>query len=417
MNKMKSNLDGVIPVAFAVPSSTAPSYNSSPSAPNRNYPTHGDPSVHQLKPEPSFKIPPASPMMSMSGTLNDNQINQLVAQGFTRGLAKALGENNMTFPLRFWVVDNSGSMAAPDGCQMISSNSNTHVKMVSCTRWKEIQGTVDYHAQIAGLVQAPTIFRLLNNPGINAGPQEFGVANKGEDMILDDLQVAKNTMTRASPTGVTPLSNHIYDIREQIAILNPQLQSEGRRVVIVLATDGLPTDQYGVGGNQEKNAFVNAMKSLEGLPVWIVIRLCTNDESVVEFYNDLDAQLELSIEVLDDFNGEAEEVYRVNPWLNYSLPLHRMREMGFQNRLFDLLDERKLTKGELREFCIFLFGIDKFDGVPESEVDFKGFLSAISNLLKTEKMQWNPVKKQVLPLLDLKKLNQLYGDAGGCTII
>jgi len=355
-------------------------------------------------------------MMSMSGTLNDNQINQLEAQGFTRGLAKALGENNITFPLRFWVVDNSGSMAAPDGCQMIASN-NQHVKMVACTRWKEIQGTVDYHAQIAGLMKAPTIFRLLNNPGMNAGPQEFGVANKGEDMILDDLQVAKNTMTRATPSGVTPLSKHIYDIREQIVILNPQLQSEGRRVVIVLATDGLPTDQYGVGGTQEKNAFVNAMKSLEGLPVWIVIRLCTNDESVVEFYNDLDAQLELSIEVLDDFNGEAEEVYKVNPWLNYSLPLHRMREMGFQNRLFDLLDERKLTKGELREFCVFLFGIDKFDGVPESEVDFKGFLSVISKLLKTEKMQWNPVKKQVLPLLDLKKLEKLYGDGGGCTIM
>ena len=40
-----------------------------------------------------------------------------------------------------------------------------------------------------------------------------------------------------------------------------------------------------------------------------------DNNSVVDFYNKLDALLELSIEVLDDFCGEAVEVQECNPWL------------------------------------------------------------------------------------------------------
>jgi hypothetical protein len=46
--------------------------------------------------------------------------------------------------------------------------------------------------------------------------------------------------------------------------------------------------------------FQTALQSLEGLPVWVVVRLCTNEHQVVEFYNNLDSQLELSLKVIDD---------------------------------------------------------------------------------------------------------------------
>ena len=41
---------------------------------------------------------------------------------------------------------------------------------------------------------------------------------------------------------------------------------------------------------------------LEGLPVWVVIRLCTNEKKVTEFYNQIDEVLEFNLEVLDDFS-------------------------------------------------------------------------------------------------------------------
>jgi len=350
-----------------------------------------------------------------SGTLDERQTSELVSQGYTSGMTKAIGNCVNTFPLRIWLVDNSGSMATSDGNRMVNAK-NGELKSVSCTRWKEIQETVDYHVHLSALLRAPTTFRLLNNPGQCAGQQIFSVADKGDWMIPSDAEIARNTMNNAYPSGVTPLSKHIYEIREQVVLMAPNLNAQGCKVTIVLATDGLPTDSRGTGGKIEQMNFLEAMRSLEGLPVWIVIRLCTDNDAVVEFYNDLDRQLELSVEVLDNFTSEAEETYKKNKWINYTLPLHRIREMGFQHRIFDLLDERALTLSELRDFCILLFGVDQFDGVPDPEIDFKGFIRAINTMMKKEKKQWNTVKNKLKPLLDLEKMSEIYGD-DSCSIM
>jgi hypothetical protein len=150
--------------------------------------------------------------------------------------------------------------------------------------------------------------------------------------------------------------------------------------------------------------------------VWVVIRLCTDEDEVVSFYNELDSELELNMEVLDDFVAEAQEVYEHNKYLNYALPLHRCREMGYHNRLFDLLDERRLTKDELRELFVLLFGEAQFDGVPDAQADWSGFIEALSKIVEKEKRQWNPVTKRIQPWVDLKKLNKTYG-GGSCSIM
>jgi len=156
----------------------------------------------------------------------------------------------------------------------------------------------------------------------------------------------------------------------------------------------------------------------EGVPIRLVIRLCTDDETVVDFYKSLDCQLELSMKVISDFFEEAQDVYAVNPWANYSLPLQRMRELGFQHRIFDLLDERRLGLSELTEYCIFLFGIGEFDGVPDPAIDFQGFLSAVKRIVKGENYQWHPVKMKLKPLVSLRKLSKLYGSgAKTCNVM
>merc|ERR1739841_484687 len=188
-----------------------------------------------------------------------------------------------------------------------------------------------------------------------------------------------------------------------INAMKDHLASTGQKVVIVLATDGLPSDNYGYSNSRTRDEFTNALRSLQGLPVWVVVRLCTDEDSVVNFYNNLDSQLGLSLEVIDDFTGEAEEVYEHNKWLNYSLPLHRIREMGFSHKLFDLLDERRFTKEERRQFFLLLFGPDKFDGAPDPQIDWKGFLRRLKRIVDGEKQQWNPVKKKVTPWVDVKK--------------
>jgi len=217
-------------------------------------------------------------------------------------------------------------------------------------------------------------------------------------------------METAQPGGVTPLIDHIIEIRESVSQLAPKLHSDGTKVSIILATDGLPTDARGHGGTAIQQQFVRALRSLEGLPVWLVVRLCTDEDAVVEFYNDLDNQLEISMDVLDDFIGEAKEVNEHNPWLNYALPLHRLREMGYHHRVFDMLDERPFTHEEVREFCNLLLVEDNSQELTDPSADWKEFSREVEKLLAQQKNQWNPIDKKVTPWINTKKLQKKYGE-------
>ena len=339
-----------------------------------------------LKPEDSGLTRSSLPQIA-TRPLDDNQIQRLVEQGFTRGLSMSLNQMKEVFALRIWIVDNSGSMQKTDGHRIIPTKNRDVVKTVPCSRWEEIHECVDYHIKLAGLIEAPTRFRLMNNPGANVGPQQFSVG-EDPDRVVHDMQEAQSIMRKARPGGCTPLTSHILDIQNEVFNMAPELRNKGQKVVIVIATDGLPTDERGYGGPQHSQEFVEALRLLEGLPVWVVVRLCTDEDEVVEFYNELDGQLELSMEVLDDFSGEAKEVTGENPWLNYALPLHRLREMGYHDRVFDMLDERALTKTEVRDFCALLFGEENFDGVPDPSLEWDAFLEEMKRLLKKESPQW-----------------------------
>jgi len=361
---------------------------------------------------PPATAPPMEAAASHSSNepLSASTISTLREQGYTLGLAQALEKNKLAFSKAIWIVDNSGSMQTRDG-QRIIPDKRAGYKFVSSTRWAEMVETVDYHAQLAALVQAPTTFRLLNDPGRVAGPQQFSVADKGVSSIDNDLAVAQQTMCNAQPGGVTPLIQHLHEIRSEIAAMDPQLRASGTKVAIILATDGLPTDTQGYHNSSVKHQFDQALRQLEGLPVWIVVRLCTDEDAVVEYYNNLDSQLEMSLEVLDDVVAEAKEVCEQNPWLTYGLPLHRMREMGFYHRIFDLLDERKLSKGELRDFFRLLFG-SAFDEAADPEVDWKAFVGLIESLQEKEHKVWNPITKRMAPWVDIKRLNREFGHGG-----
>ena len=102
-------------------------------------------------------------------------------------------------------------------------------------------------------------------------------------------------------------------------------------------------------------------------------------------------------------------MHRHNPWLNYTLALHRCREFGYHHRIFDLIDERPLTKEEVQEFCILLFGKDEFESVPDVTLDWKGFYEAISELVRKEIKQWDSIYKRPRKLIHLRALRRAYG--------
>jgi hypothetical protein len=347
------------------------------------------------------------PSAPVSPELDSDQIRVLQEQCFPLGLACEMGNSKIVYPYRFWVVDNSGSMRASDGLEIRGSSSN--IVVVPCTRWVELQGTVEYHAELAGVLEAKTTFRMLNDPGTHIGPQEFAVPAEHSTSIAMDVDRAKTIIRNSEPNGVTPLSAHVLEIANHIKSILPTLKSQGQRVVVVLATDGLPSNDYGESSDYILDEFVRALKTLQTLPVWVVIRLCTNDDTVGQYYNDLDKVLESPLEVIDDFFGEAKGIYAANKWLNYALPLHRCREMGYHHRIFDLLDERLLNKDELLEFLQILFGRDHFEGIPDMHAHWAGFANVLKKIVEKQGSQFNPITKKLGPWIDMKVLNKVYG--------
>lgn len=337
----------------------------------------------------------------------------LKEQGFSTGLAIALNVNAKVFDRRIWIVDNSGSMEIADGHRIVMTSDRKTVAQ-SVSRWEELQDTVIYHSEMAALLNSPTLFKLLNHPGPGFKKQDFSVATPGSSSD-EDIRKARTFMSRLKPIGATPLTSHVWNLQKSIHAMAPKLRREGRRVVVVLATDGLPTDKDGYIGDHVDAEFLSALKSLEGLPIWVVIRLCTDEEKVTKFYNELDGKLDLSLEVLDDFLGEAEEVNRHNKWLNYCLPLHRCRELGYHNRVFDFLDERPLTKDELRHFCSVLFG-SALENIPDPTVNWRRFLTYVQEKLGFEDQQYDPLRRKKGPWIYIKHLHRMYGK-GKCTIM
>ena len=52
------------------------------------------------------------------------------------------------------------------------------------------------------------------------------------------------------------------------------------------------------------------MRCLKNLPVWVVIRLCTNDNNMTQYWNGIDSEVELNMDVIDDPLGEAKEIHK-----------------------------------------------------------------------------------------------------------
>ena len=113
------------------------------------------------------------------------------------------------------------------------------------------------------------------------------------------------------------------EITGQIAEMAETMWQKGLRAVVIIATDGLPTSVGGDTNDEVTAEFISAIQYLQSLPVWVVVRLCTDERAVVDFYNQLDNVLELPLEVVDDHAREAKEIQKFNSWLNYALPLHR----------------------------------------------------------------------------------------------
>jgi len=247
-----------------------------------------------------------------------------------------------------------------------------------------------FHIGLAHSAKAPTEFRFLNGPK----PVMIG---QGDDINNDTVRDKLLDYLEGSPNGGTPLCRHIREVTEKILLLTPELRRDGRKAVIVIFTDGRADD----------GSLVDAMKPLKQLPVTVVIRLCTDENNVIDYWNNIDAELEINMDVLDDFESEAKECYVHNKWLTYGMPIQRIREFGVHMKEFDLLDEMKLNVDQVRMVCSKLFDME-INNIVNPDENFPEFLKVLKNYVDIENLVFDPVQKKLNKWININNVDYLF---------
>jgi len=336
--------------------------------------------------------------------VNVVQTQKFQGLGVPWGLARLLAEEDSKIGLRIFLLDNSGSTAAYDGHYCRESADG---RMVShpCSRWEEIKHMALQHAEWNAAIGTPCEFVLLNpGPGALQEGRDFVQLNSGSGSVSSSLQSLQRMLDATQPGGLTPLKDRLEEIYHRIGAQHAELAENGQRIVLVIATDGLPTSATSsTTTGRHKSELVEVLKKLGfELSVFIVIRLTTDDDDVVDYYNQVDAELELPLEVIDDIKSEAKEIQsQGNGWLTYSPLLHKIREGGTFVKLLDLLDERRLTPTEISVFVQLLLRREQEEPMPRTAEDF---CNAIDDVLQHTDLVYDPLKGSMGPTVKLHQV-------------
>lgn len=329
------------------------------------------------------------------------QIQKFQSLGVPWGLARLLAEEDCKIGLRIFLLDNSGSTASYDG-HLYQELPDGKCVSYPCSRWEEIKHMALQHAEWNAKIGTPCEFVLLNpGPGPVQEGRDFVRMNAGSESVSSSLQSLQRMLDSTQPGGLTPLRDRLEEIHRRIQAQHMELAQNGQRIVLVIATDGLPTSSSsGASTATNKSQFVEVLNRLGfELSVFIVIRLCTDDTAVADYYNKVDEELELPLEVVDDIQSEAREIRSAgNSWLTYSPLLHKIREGGTFVKLLDVLDERRLTPIEVSMFVQLLLRREQDEPMPRCAEDF---CHALADSVEGSPLVYDPITGCMEPAIKM----------------
>ena len=314
----------------------------------------------------------------------------LTAQEWPKGLQISFLEKLESVSLRYFICDDSSSMNTEDGSTLLKVGKK--YKTVNSSRWSEIGDCLRFHINLSRQARARSQFRFCNS----GTPVMIGDHHGNASSKKADEEGFQSLMQRLNghADGTTPLCKQVHEVIEDIKANEDKLRHEGKQAVVIITSDGEATD----------GDAIRALQPLQSLPANLVIRLCTGDEKVIDYWNGLQ-NYSLSYNILDDITREADEVYRVNPWLTYAEPLHRIREFGVPHGLIDQLDHSLLTLPHLRMICHLIYGGEE---MPDPSTDWSAFIARVKGENRTNPLVWNPLTQQMTDWIDVTALETCY---------
>lgn len=330
--------------------------------------------------------------------------------GTPLGLASLLAKEDLEIALRVFVLDNSGSTGGGDGHFLIKRCDG--YQSACSTRWEEIRAAAIEQAEWNAKAGVHSEFYLLNPPCPSSPMpgRDFAIVDPTVGNVTMQVAQLEKMLYASRPHGPTPLAERLGKLRHRLE----GEMVDRRRIILTIVTDGLPTrENYycvvddSLAFTQELCAFTSSFNCS------IVIRLATDDLATVNYYNRIREEHGLPLDILDDLHGEAKQVLGSgNGWFAYSPLVHRIREGGIMEKLFDLLDERPLRVHEIATFLEFLLRGPKDDPFPRKP---RPLWEKVVQLLPQAPLVYDGLSGQMVPPVNLQRLKKSLGlTALGC---
>ncbi|CAF0822238.1 unnamed protein product [Adineta steineri] len=234
-----------------------------------------------------------------------------------------------------FIVDDSGSMNTPLGDLSGPFDHNP-------TRWDELRRTVSIVVDIASVFDPDgvDIFFLNREPMRNV--------KNAEEL---------KPVFAMPPSGPTPIARVLRHVLQ-----TKQLEVQERKLLILIATDGIPTNDSGQQDTKTlENVLRHERKPINRIPVTIIA--CTDDDECIGYLNNWDKKIP-NLDVADDYKSERTEIHKVQgKEFPFSFGDYVVKVlMGAVDDWFDTLDERRVTgsgppdrhgsKGKKSKCCI-----------------------------------------------------------------
>ena len=123
-----------------------------------------------------------------------------------------------------------------------------------------------------------------------------------------------------------------------------ELRRSQKVALLVIMTDGESSD----------GSIIETLKALEGFPVQVIVRISTEEKEVVDYWQNINSELDLDIYILEGYEWESNLVHTRNSWLTYGEPLHQIRAFGIAVPGVNTLSYRQLNKENIKSICELL---------------------------------------------------------------
>lgn len=238
-------------------------------------------------------------------------------QGFTDEQIEWFLSDILNVDMRYYILDDSGSMEMSDG----EIYNEATGKMIKDSRYNEMKSSVTPNFNICASAKIRSLFSTLNTGSVEINPDSTKTQK--------DYQNEFSQITRTT-NGATPLLADLESLKEHMK------QTPGKKFLVIYS-DGVSSD----------GDITNVLIEIQKMNVNIVIRLCTDEQSVVDYWEQLDAIPELKLDIIDSYEDEKISIAKKNPSLNYTYHFHRLREFGLTMGEIEKLDEISLTEGQI----------------------------------------------------------------------